>query len=469
MRPVEIVKPANLLSPETEKVLIRHTRSPLVNELVPVLEFLDAERTIQEVRSIYRRADDQLVSGSPKKAGFHGSDSHLEEDGYGCLPDVLSEMVRAGENGIWALSALGGALFYLKQAFLDETILRFAKFELLPSSGDIITKPYMVLHSAALENLEIFENNRNGDSSGTLYAQLNHCVTGFGKRLLRTWLARPLYHVELIKQRQDAVASLRGVNLYHALEFRKVISRLPDMERLLVYVFSSIKWFYTRMLQKKRQLQEFISALRGCELMAQTCCSLKVILENVESAQLHHLLTLGFPDVNSVLKHFRDAFDWVEANNSGHIIPHEGVDIEYDSACEKVKKIESYLTKHLQEQRKLLGDKSITYVTIGKDSYLLEMPESLCSCIPPDYELHSSKKGFSRYWTPDIKKSLTELSQAETDKESSLKSILQRLIGRFCEHRLKWRQLVSVTAGVQSFPLCIGCFVLIDFGQTLVD
>lgn len=45
--------------------------------------------------------------------------------------------------------------------------------------------------------------------SRTLYAQLNHCVTAFGKRLLKTWLARPLYHVESIKERQEAVASLR--------------------------------------------------------------------------------------------------------------------------------------------------------------------------------------------------------------------------------------------------------------------
>lgn len=43
----------------------------------------------------------------------------------------------------------------------------------------------------------------------------------------------------------------------------------------------------------KKQLQEFISALRGCELMAQTSCSLGVILENVESQQLHYLLTPG--------------------------------------------------------------------------------------------------------------------------------------------------------------------------------
>lgn len=43
----------------------------------------------------------------------------------------------------------------------------------------------------------------------TLYAQLNHCVTAFGKRLLRTWVARPLYHIESIKERQDAVAGLK--------------------------------------------------------------------------------------------------------------------------------------------------------------------------------------------------------------------------------------------------------------------
>ncbi|BFG43493.1 hypothetical protein CerSpe_297670 [Prunus speciosa] len=457
LRPVEIIKPVKLLGPETEKVLLRHTRSPLVNELVPLLEFWDAERTAQEIRCIYRCTVGQLVSGSPKTSNLHANDSHLEEDDLGCLPDVLSELMRTGENGIFALSALGGVLFYLKQAFLDETLLRFAKFELLPSSGfgDIVSKPYMVLDSAALENLEIFENSRNGDSSGTIYAQLNHCVTGFGKRLLKTWLARPLYHVELIKERQDAVASLQGVNLPYALEFRKAMSRLPDMERLLARVFSSSKACGRNANRvvlyedaAKKQLQEFISALHGCELMVQTCCSLEVILEHVESRQLHHLLTpgQGLPDVNPILKHFKDAFDWVQANSSGRIIPHEGVDIEYDSSCEKVKEIESHLTKYLQEQRRLLGNKSITYVTVGKDSYLLEVPESLRGSIPRDYELCSSKKGIFRYWTPNIKKSLTELSEAETDKESSLKSILHRLIGQFCEHHLKWRQLVSVTA-----------------------
>nr|TKS12007.1 hypothetical protein D5086_0000065930 [Populus alba] len=158
----------------------------------------------------------------------------------------------------------------------------------------------------------------------------------------------------------------------------------------------------------KKQLQEFISAPRGCELVAQACSSLAVILENVESGRLHHLLT-------------------PEANNSGRIIPHEGVHVEYDSACEKVKEVESSLARHLKEQQKLLGDTSITYVTVGKEAYVLEVPEHLRGSIPQDYELRSSKKGFYRYWTPSIKKFLGELSQVESDKESALKSILQRV------------------------------------------
>ena len=52
-------------------------------------------------------------------------DSFVEEDPLGLL-DILSKLVNTGESGSLALSALEGTLFYLKQAFMDETLLRFA-------------------------------------------------------------------------------------------------------------------------------------------------------------------------------------------------------------------------------------------------------------------------------------------------------------------------------------------------------
>ncbi|KAJ6343741.1 hypothetical protein OIU76_005481 [Salix suchowensis] len=436
LRPVEIIKPAKMLSSETERAM---------------------RKLFRKSKTIYKRIGDLSASARLNKTDFDTANLDVGEYRSSCLPNILSEFVNKGENGSLALSALGGAVYYLRQAFLDETLLRFAKFESLPCSDfcEVAKKPYMILDAAALENLEIFENSKNGDTSGTLYAQLNHCVTAFGKRLLKTWLARPLYHLKSIKDRQDAVAGLRGVNEPMMLEFRKVLSKLPDIERLLARIFSTSE-ANGRNANKvvlyedaaKKQLQEFISALRSCELVAQACSSLAVILENVESGQLHHLLTpgKGLPDILPIIKHFKSAFDWVEANNSGRIIPHEGVDVEYDSACEKVKEVESSLARHLKEQRKLLGDTSITYVTVGKEAYLLEVPDHLRGSIPQDYELRSSKKGFYRYWTPSIKKFLVELSQAESEKELALKSILQRLIVRFCEYHDMWRQLVSATA-----------------------
>ncbi|XP_021770096.1 DNA mismatch repair protein MSH6-like isoform X2 [Chenopodium quinoa] len=454
LRPVEIIKPAKMLSPETERALTRYTRNPLINELLPNEEFWDADRTVREVKRFYSCINISPVPSQQKEVADVISSSINDESCW--LPKLISELLSAESDGSLALSALGGTLYYLKQAFLDENLLRYAKFESLPCSDycNVFKKPYMVLDAAALENLEIFENSKNGGSSGTLYSQLNYCVTGFGKRLLKTWLARPLYHAESIRERQDAIAGLRG-NISLALEFRKELSKLPDMERLLMRLFASSE-ANGRNASKivlyedaaKKQLQEFISALRACEVMIVACSSLGSILDKTDSKLLHHLLVpgKGLPNMSSIIKEFRDAFDWVDANSTGRIIPLEGADAEFDSASKKIEEIESDLKRHIVEQKKLLGITSITYVTIGKDIYLLEVPERLSGSVPRDYELRSSKKGFSRYWTPFIKKMVGELTQLQAVKESKLKCMLQDLVGRFCEHHTMWRSLVSAVA-----------------------
>lgn len=174
---MEIIKPAKLLSPETERALLQHTRNPLINELLPSSEFWDAEKTISEVNSIYQRVNSQTYSFSQNVAVSHAIQSSVKDGGGDCLPDILVEVLAAGENGSYALSALGGILSYLKKAFLDESLLRFAKFELLPCSGfgNLSQKPYMFLDAAAFENLEIFENSRNGDTSGYVASCLTFC------------------------------------------------------------------------------------------------------------------------------------------------------------------------------------------------------------------------------------------------------------------------------------------------------
>lgn len=141
----------------------------------------------------------------------------------------------------------------------------------------------------------------------------------------------------------------------------------------------------------KKEVQEFISTLRGCETMAKACSSLRAILKHDKSRRLLHLLTPGIisllhshilrlanctasniismsgqilPNISSSIKYFKDAFDWVEAHNSGRVIPHEGADEEFDCACKTVEEFESSLKKHLKEQRKLLGDPSVRITSL---------------------------------------------------------------------------------------------------------
>lgn len=61
------------------------------------------------------------------------------------------------------------------------------------------------------------------------------------------------------------------------------------------------------------------------------------------------------------MKFFKDAFDWSEAEQSGRIIPHEGCDSDYDAVCKTISEVESGLMKHLNEQRKLLGNSSVQF------------------------------------------------------------------------------------------------------------
>ncbi|GAB4841767.1 hypothetical protein Ancab_022489 [Ancistrocladus abbreviatus] len=419
LRPVEIMKPAKQLSPESEKLLARCPRNPLINVLVPDLELWDADKTVREVKSFYSHVNDPSVSSSSEEVNM--KPNFGVDDDLSSLPDVINGLLNAGEDGRLALSALGGTLFYLRQAFLDEILLRYSKFELIPCSGfkDVLQKPYMVLDAAALENLEIFENSRNGESSGMLFLALGALI----------------YHFPL--NFEKSCLSCRTWSDYFRASLLAANGR--NSNKIVLYEDAA-----------KKQLQEFISTLRGCEQMARVCSHLHSVLDNVNSRLLHDLLVpdagRGLPDIGSIIDHFRDAFDWAEASSSGRIVPCEGVDTEYDSACAKTTEIESALKNYLKQQRKLLGDTCITFVTVGKELYLLEVPEHLRGGVPQDYELRSSKKGFFRYWTPDIKKLLGELSQAESEKESKLKSILQRLVGRFCEHHTKWRKLVSTVA-----------------------
>ncbi|GMJ01029.1 MUTS HOMOLOG 6-1, ARABIDOPSIS THALIANA MUTS HOMOLOG 6, MUTS homolog 6 [Hibiscus trionum] len=111
-----------------------------------------------------------------------------EDDEPGCLPAILSSLLSASTNGSLAL---GGTLYYLKQAFLDVALLRFANHPLASVAFlENLTRFLMLLPLRSLRSSKTAE----------LETLLGMC------------------------------ACTCGENLSYALEFPNALSRLPDMD-----------------------------------------------------------------------------------------------------------------------------------------------------------------------------------------------------------------------------------------------
>ncbi|XP_040377503.1 DNA mismatch repair protein MSH7 [Oryza brachyantha] len=160
------------------------------------------------------------------------------------------------------ICALGGLISHLTRLMLED-VLR---------NGEVL--PYHVyttclrMDGQTLVNLEIFSNNFDGGSSGTLYKHLNHCITPSGKRLLRRWICHPLKDINAINERLDIVegfiqnCGLGSVTLEH-------LRKVPDLERLLGRVKSTVGLSSTVLLPfvgekiLKRRIKTFGMLVKG--------------------------------------------------------------------------------------------------------------------------------------------------------------------------------------------------------------
>ena len=101
-----------------------------------------------------------------------------------------------------ATMAAAGLMEYLTTGLLAERLLPVAQWTPGHAAGDGPRR--MVLDATALAAIEVVET-LEGRYEGSLLSFLDHTSTPMGFRLLRQWLCAPLYDLEDIQQRQEAV------------------------------------------------------------------------------------------------------------------------------------------------------------------------------------------------------------------------------------------------------------------------
>lgn len=94
---------------------------------------------------------------------------------------------------------------------------------------------YMTLDYNALRNLELTRTMRAGEKKGSLLWVLDATRTSMGKRMLKTWIERPLRSPARIIARLDAVETLLR-NTMAAVEIGDALDRVYDLERLMTRI-----------------------------------------------------------------------------------------------------------------------------------------------------------------------------------------------------------------------------------------
>ncbi|WP_287131073.1 DNA mismatch repair protein MutS [Candidatus Cyanaurora vandensis] len=233
--PAEILLPSD--APDPVRLLRPGTRDPQIPDFLPA-QFGCTLRPSRQF--LLEEARETLLSQFKVRS--------LE--GYGCAHLPL------------ALRAAGGLVRYLSETQCAGPLP-------LASLSTYSTQHFMVLDPQTTRNLELIQTSRDGSFYGSLLWALDRTKTAMGGRCLRRWLVQPLLDPDLIRQRQDTVQELvddpdlcrdlqsflsqlydlerlasriraKTANARDLVGLGHALSRLPELERLLVGVTSSL-------------------------------------------------------------------------------------------------------------------------------------------------------------------------------------------------------------------------------------
>ena len=125
-----------------------------------------------------------------------------------------------------AVCALGAVIAYLRDTQKTNNIEKPGEIDFYDNSQ------FMALDISARRNLELTKSMMTGDKKHSLLWVIDKTKTAMGKRMIRSWLEKPLMSIAKIAKRQNAVAELADNGIMRD-DIRECLTGVNDMERLM--------------------------------------------------------------------------------------------------------------------------------------------------------------------------------------------------------------------------------------------
>jgi len=99
-------------------------------------------------------------------------------------------------------------------------------------------RSHMLLNGNTLSSLEIYRNQTDYTTKGSLFWTLDQTKTKFGRRLLRNWVGRPLLDRSQLEERVEAVEEVVREENAKLERLRELLGKISyDLEKGLIRIY----------------------------------------------------------------------------------------------------------------------------------------------------------------------------------------------------------------------------------------
>jgi DNA mismatch repair protein MutS len=397
------------------KRIDKSSENEIINELS---RFSPVEVIFNEKFLDYRRA------GSFIKSSLSGSGSLLDDADFDIKlrekillsqfsKDDLSELgIAADSTETAALCGLFGYIYDNRKVDVG----RFTKINRYDSTE------YLSLDMTARRNLELFETIRNKERRGSLLWAIDSTKTSMGKRLLKSYIDKPLLSPAMIINRLDATEELIKNAVIHS-EITELFVGIFDLERLMsriMYMSATPRDLrsLTITLQKLPAVKSLLSPLKTTNI--------KKINDKIDPK--NDLISLAAL-IDGAIADEPPA----QVKDGGFI--KDGFNEELDRYRKLLRDSKTVLAEYEAREREATGIKGLKVVFSRNVGYVIDVTKSQLGKIPDYFVRRQTLTGSERYVTDELKKIETDIISAD-EKISSLEIDIFDELRRYTSEKL---------------------------------
>jgi DNA mismatch repair protein MutS len=325
------------------------------------------------------------------------------------------------------VAAAGAAVRYLRD-------LKRRDLTQITTLRPIGRSEHMVLDETTQRNLELVEPMERGQRHATLLAVLDRTVTAMGARLLRQWVLYPLFDVERIVRRLDAVEEFIAER------------ELRDGVRTLLAELCDVARVNGRIGSAHASPRDLAHLRRGLELapeIAGACAG----SGRPAIAALSELV----PDVSAVEEFIRKS---ISENppatlRDGGVI-RDGFDPDLDRLRATTKDGKGWISRLQTRERERTGIPSLKVGFNRVFGYYIEVRKTHLDAVPDDYVRKQTLVNAERFVTPELKEHEETVLNAEEDMVRLESELFHGVVARVSESSPALRRLAGALARIDA-------------------